>query len=104
MSRVRLRDVAELAGVSIKTVSNVVNDYPYIRPQTRQRVEAAIDELGSPRREIVVLRLQGWKGVEIAELLGMSPGAVRVAQHRAYGRLRESLGDLGPGTENGASS
>lgn len=41
-----MHDVARLAGVSIKTVSNVVNDYPYIRPQTRQRVEAAIQELG----------------------------------------------------------
>ncbi|MGD8194050.1 LacI family DNA-binding transcriptional regulator [Herbiconiux sp. P18] len=41
-----LHDVANLAGVSIKTVSNVVNDYPHIRPETRQRVQAAIDELG----------------------------------------------------------
>src|SRR5699024_761580 len=30
-----LRDVAELAGVSIKTVSNVVNDYPHVRETTR---------------------------------------------------------------------
>jgi DNA-binding LacI/PurR family transcriptional regulator len=41
-----LHDVAHLAGVSIKTVSNVVNDYPHIRPATRQKVQAAIDELG----------------------------------------------------------
>ncbi|MGN6324325.1 LacI family DNA-binding transcriptional regulator [Pseudolysinimonas sp.] len=41
-----LHDVALLAGVSIKTVSNVVNDYPHIRPETRARVEAAIAELG----------------------------------------------------------
>ncbi|WP_291052255.1 LacI family DNA-binding transcriptional regulator [Herbiconiux sp.] len=41
-----LHDVANLAGVSIKTVSNVVNDYPHIRPETRQKVQAAIDELG----------------------------------------------------------
>ena len=41
-----MRDVAERAGVSIKTVSNVLNDYPYIRPETRDRVEAAITELG----------------------------------------------------------
>ena len=40
-----LHDVARLAGVSIKTVSNVVNDYPYVRPETRARVQAAIDEL-----------------------------------------------------------
>jgi len=41
-----LHDVAQLAGVSIKTVSNVVNDYPHVRPATRERVQAAIDQLG----------------------------------------------------------
>ncbi|NYD43323.1 substrate-binding domain-containing protein [Nocardioides panaciterrulae] len=43
---VRLKDVAVRAGVSIRTVSNVVNDYPYVRAETRARVQAAIDELG----------------------------------------------------------
>lgn len=42
---VSLREVAERAGVSIKTVSNVVHDYPYVRPETRARVHAAIEEL-----------------------------------------------------------
>ncbi|WP_426502170.1 LacI family DNA-binding transcriptional regulator [Dactylosporangium sp. McL0621] len=37
-----LKHVAERAGVSVKTVSNVVNGYPHIRPETRARVEAAI--------------------------------------------------------------
>ncbi|HEY0117268.1 MAG TPA: LacI family DNA-binding transcriptional regulator [Cellulomonas sp.] len=41
-----MQDVAAVAGVSIKTVSNVLNGYQYIRPTTRQRVEAAIDQLG----------------------------------------------------------
>ncbi|MEU5871137.1 LacI family DNA-binding transcriptional regulator [Glycomyces sp. NPDC047369] len=43
---VTLRDVAELAGVSFKTVSNVVNGYPHIRPATREKVERAIAQLG----------------------------------------------------------
>lgn len=42
---VRLKDVAQRAGVSVKTASNVINDYPHIRPETRARVQAAIDEL-----------------------------------------------------------
>ncbi|WP_231116447.1 LacI family DNA-binding transcriptional regulator [Motilibacter rhizosphaerae] len=42
----RLKDVAARAGVSIKTVSNVVNDYPYVSDRTRQRVQEAIAELG----------------------------------------------------------
>ena len=41
-----IHDVARLAGVSIKTVSNVLNDYPHIRPTTKQRVLDAIETLG----------------------------------------------------------
>ncbi|MFB9378643.1 LacI family DNA-binding transcriptional regulator [Kineococcus gynurae] len=40
-----LRDVAEAAGVSIKTVSNVVNDHPHVRPELRRRVQDLITEL-----------------------------------------------------------
>jgi DNA-binding LacI/PurR family transcriptional regulator len=43
---VGLKDVAQRAGVSIKTVSNVVNGYVHVRPETRARVNAAIDALG----------------------------------------------------------
>jgi DNA-binding LacI/PurR family transcriptional regulator len=46
MAGVRLQDVAELAGVSMKTVSNVVRDYPHVSERMRSRVEAAIAELG----------------------------------------------------------
>ncbi len=42
---ITLHDVARLAGVSIKTVSNVIHDYPHIRPDTREKVLAAIAEL-----------------------------------------------------------
>jgi DNA-binding LacI/PurR family transcriptional regulator len=40
-----MRDVAQLAGVSTKTVSNVVTGAFAVRPATRERVEAAIREL-----------------------------------------------------------
>lgn len=40
-----MNDVARRAGVSLKTVSNVINGYPYIREATRERVESAIAEL-----------------------------------------------------------
>jgi len=43
---VTLRDVARRAGVSVRTVSNVVNDFPYVSPETRARVQKALDELG----------------------------------------------------------
>ena len=41
-----MNDVARAAGVSLKTVSNVLNDYEFIRPATKQRVHDAIAELG----------------------------------------------------------
>ncbi|WP_152365164.1 LacI family DNA-binding transcriptional regulator [Microlunatus speluncae] len=41
----RLKDVAALAGVSVKTASNVVNEYVHVSPQTRAKVRAAIEQL-----------------------------------------------------------
>jgi LacI family repressor for deo operon, udp, cdd, tsx, nupC, and nupG len=43
---VRMRDVAERAGVSPRTVSNVVNGFRHVSPSTRERVQSALDELG----------------------------------------------------------
>lgn len=41
-----LRDVAKAAGVSPMTVSNVLNNHPHVRAETRERVLTAIDDLG----------------------------------------------------------
>ncbi|WP_062070619.1 LacI family DNA-binding transcriptional regulator [Demequina sediminicola] len=41
-----MRDVAQAAGVSLKTVSRVHNADPNVAPATRKRVEAAMKELG----------------------------------------------------------
>lgn len=46
MRGVRLEDVAKHAGVSMKTVSNVVHDYPHVSERTREKVKLALDELG----------------------------------------------------------
>ncbi|MEQ6899188.1 LacI family DNA-binding transcriptional regulator [Microbacterium sp. KR10-403] len=43
--RATLKDVAAKAGVSAKTVSNVINGSAVVRPETRARVEAALAEL-----------------------------------------------------------
>jgi LacI family repressor for deo operon, udp, cdd, tsx, nupC, and nupG len=43
---VRMQDVAVLAGVSARTVSNVVNGFQHVSPQTRARVQQALAELG----------------------------------------------------------
>lgn len=41
----RIKDVAARAGVSLKTVTNVVHERPYVKDETRARVLAAIEEL-----------------------------------------------------------
>ncbi len=43
---VRLRDVAEHAGVSVKTVSNVVHGHPNVSRSLRSKVQASIEALG----------------------------------------------------------
>ncbi|MGB7905894.1 MAG: LacI family DNA-binding transcriptional regulator [Steroidobacteraceae bacterium] len=45
MHRATINDVAALAGVSIKTVSRVVNREPNVRDATRAKVERAVAEL-----------------------------------------------------------
>jgi LacI family transcriptional regulator len=45
LATVTIDDVAELAGVSIKTVSRVLNREPHVREATRERVEAAAAQL-----------------------------------------------------------
>ncbi len=45
MAKATIDDVAKLAGVSIKTVSRVINDEPNVRASTRERVESAIAQL-----------------------------------------------------------
>ncbi|OLO93328.1 transcriptional regulator [Actinomyces naeslundii] len=45
-TRVTLSDVADAVGVSPQTVSRVLNNHPSVRPETRQKVLAAVRALG----------------------------------------------------------
>ena len=40
-----IKDVAQKAGVSISTVSNVLNKTKYVSPELVRKVEAAVEEL-----------------------------------------------------------
>ncbi|MGH3882650.1 MAG: sigma-70 family RNA polymerase sigma factor [Pseudonocardiaceae bacterium] len=56
------------------------------------RMDKLLDMLPDKQREILVLRVVvGLSAEETAEAVGSTPGAVRVAQHRALGKLRNVL-------------
>lgn len=57
-----------------------------------ERLSGLLARLSDNQREVLVLRVAvGLSAGEVGRILGMSAGAVRVAQHRALGRLRELL-------------
>jgi DNA-binding LacI/PurR family transcriptional regulator len=57
--KVSIKDVAASAGVSLQTVSRVVNASEEVAPATRERVLAAIAELGYRRNELARNLIQG---------------------------------------------
>jgi RNA polymerase sigma-70 factor (ECF subfamily) len=60
-----------------------------MRRADAERARELLDHLPPPLRELLVLRVAvGLSAEETGRALGMSPGAVRVAQHRALGKLR----------------
>ncbi len=86
----RQNDVALRAGVSHQTVSRVLNGYEGIKPETRQRVLAAIDELGYRRnaaaRSLATGRSQAI-GVLVPDIPNFGPTSCLYAVERA---IRES--------------
>ena len=62
MRRPTMRDVANSANVSLKTVSRVVNGESGVRPELVARVELAIDQLGFRRNEIASSLRRGRAG------------------------------------------
>lgn len=56
------------------------------------RVRQLLDTLNEKSRNIIILRVfVGLSAEETAEIIGSTPGAVRVAQHRALSQLRKRL-------------
>jgi RNA polymerase sigma-70 factor (ECF subfamily) len=57
-----------------------------------RRLHALLDTLPPAHRDVVVLRVAvGLTAEETGRVLGMTPGAVRVTQHRALARLRQRV-------------
>lgn len=59
------------------------------------RMGQLLNFLSAPQREVLVLRVVvGLSTQETADAVGSTPGAVRVAQHRALAKLRATLAVL----------
>ncbi|MCK6080210.1 LacI family transcriptional regulator [Microbacterium sp. EYE_5] len=71
---VRIRDVAERAGVSVGTVSNVLNRPEEVSPESVERVTRAIEELGYVRNDAArKLRAGDSRTVGFVVLDGQNP-------------------------------
>ena len=81
-----LMDVARRAGVSHQTVSRVLNARPRVAPETRLRVQAAMDELGYRRNEAartLATRRSSTIGVIISGEAYSGPSGILTAVERA---------------------
>ena len=66
--KVRLEQIAARAGVSISTVSRVLNEKPGVSPSTRRVVLTALDVLGYERPARLRPRTSGLMGLIVPEL------------------------------------
>jgi len=93
-------DVARLAGVSQRTVSNVVNKFPHVSAEVVARVNEAIERLGyapsqaarslrSGRSRVIQLVIPELDVPYFAEL---ARGVVRAAEDRGFGVMVRQTG------------
>ncbi|NBR31803.1 MAG: LacI family transcriptional regulator, partial [Sphingomonadaceae bacterium] len=87
--RVTIKDVSRVAGVSIKTVSRVLNKEKYVREETKRRVEEAVAALNfSP--SLAARTLAGRRSFQIALLYdNHSPHYIHQVQEGVWARTRE---------------
>ncbi|WP_051772419.1 RNA polymerase sigma factor ShbA [Saccharothrix sp. NRRL B-16314] len=65
-----------------------------LRAEERRKLAQLLDVLSDSQRDVLVCRVVvGLSADETADLLSTTPGAVRVAQHRALTKLRGLLAD-----------
>ena len=97
--RVTIVEVAKLAGVSIKTVSRVINREPHVRPALREKVERAITRLGfvpnaaaralSGNRSFVVAAF--YRNPSLYYISELQKGAMRVCRQQGYHLMIEEV-------------
>ena len=91
-----MRASARLA-MSVPELRDIADDRPgpeetVLARWEGEQVRRALAQLPLPQRHLLLLRVvSGFTAAETGAVLGMSAGAVRVAQHRALARMRKLL-------------
>lgn len=91
-TRLKIKDIADLAGVSKATVSRVLNNKPDVDPVTRERIQRIIDEqsfipsmaaagLASGRRQLIGMLIPSFSWPLIPELMR---GVADVLEETSY--------------------
>lgn len=86
-----MHDVAARANVSHQTVSRVLNGFPGIRPDTRQRVLDAIEELGY-RRNVAARSLATGRSQAIGVII---PGSTDYGPVSSFHAVEQAVRDAG---------
>ena len=102
--RVTIKQVAEEAGVSVQTVSRVINDRPDVAATTRQRILEIIDRLGYQPSHIARSLIQGHSctlglvgyGLEYFGPSRILSGLERAANELGYSLLLSLMRDPAP--------
>jgi LacI family transcriptional regulator len=88
--RSTIRDVAKVAGVSVKTVSRVLNDHPYVRAPMRAKVQAVMAQLAF-RPSQAARSLAGAKSGQIALIYdNHSPYYIHQIQEGCWSRCAKA--------------
>lgn len=88
------RNVRRTRWFALARVADVFAGRPWTEPAERMDLEQALRRLPLRDREVVFLRFYLDLSIdEIAQTLGVSPGATRVRIHRACARLRPHLAE-----------
>jgi LacI family transcriptional regulator len=81
-------DVAKAAGVSISTVSRVINANPHVSEATRERIQDAIDQLGFvPKAEARARAMKGFSRIGVLTPFFTAPAFVQRLRGIAEGLL-----------------
>jgi DNA-binding LacI/PurR family transcriptional regulator len=100
--RATIKEVASVAGVSTQTVSRVINKRPDVSPETRERVQMVIEQLGyrpSALARSLIQQRSYTLGVVTAGLRYMGPsrtlsGIAAAAEEASYSLLLKELSDF----------